>query len=100
MKSQFMHLGEVKAFHYLRLKQIHKMLLFLNYSIENFKRPQAEVDALLSLATEKFQRLIDEKDKLAENGVRVNVLGNLTLLPQKLQELVHEAMKITRSNTR
>lgn len=70
------------------------------FSIENFKRPQAEVDALLSLATEKFQRLIDEKDKLAENGVRVNVLGNLTLLPQKLQELVHEAMKITRSNTR
>lgn len=72
----------------------------MNYSIENFKRPQAEVDALLSLATEKFQRLIDEKDKLAENGVRVNVLGNLTLLPQKLQELVHEAMRITRSNSR
>ena len=58
------------------------------------------MDALLSLATERFQRLIDEKDKLAEHGVRVNVIGNLNLLPQKLQDLVQNAMTLTRSNTR
>jgi len=70
------------------------------FSIENFKRPQAEVNALLDLATEKFQRLIDEQDKLAEHGVRVNVIGNLDLLPEKLQKLVQKAMIMTRSNTR
>lgn len=70
------------------------------FSIENFKRPQAEVDALLELATEKFQRLVDEKDKLAEHGVRVNVIGNLNLLPQELQHLIHKAMVLTRSNKR
>ena len=76
------------------------IIIFIIYSIENFKRPQAEVDALLELATEKFQRLVDEKDKLAEHGVRVNVIGNLNLLPQELQDLIHKAMVLTRSNKR
>merc|ERR1711944_106590 len=51
------------------------------FSIENFKRPQAEVDALLKLAQEKFERLIEEKDRLAEQGVRVNVIGISVFYP-------------------
>jgi len=74
--------------------------IFLYFSIENFKRPQAEVDALLKLATEKFERLIAEADRLAENGVRVNVIGNLSLLPTDLQLLVEKATSLTRKNTR
>ncbi len=70
------------------------------FSIENFKRPQPEVDALLDLATQKFERLIDEKDKLAEHGVRVNVIGNLSLLPQDLQLLVKRATSLTKQNTK
>ena len=70
------------------------------YSIENFKRPQAEVDALLKLAKEKFERLVAEKDRLEENGVKVNVLGNLNLLPEDLQELVHTAMNMTKTHSK
>ena len=70
------------------------------YSIENFKRPQTEVDALLKLAKEKFERLVAEKDRLEENGVKVNVLGNLNLLPEDLQELVHTAMNMTKTHSK
>merc|ERR1711976_988690 len=70
------------------------------FSIENFKRPQSEVDALLKLATEKFQRLIAEKDRLEEHGVKVVVLGNLNLLPTELQELVYTAMNMTKSHSK
>ena len=71
-----------------------------HFSIENFKRPQAEVDALLKLAQEKFERLIEEKDRLAEQGVRVNVIGNLSLLPTDLQLLVEKATSLTKKNQR
>lgn len=70
------------------------------FSIENFKRPQSEVDELLKLAQEKFERLIEEKDRLAEHGVRVNVIGNLSLLPTDMQLLVEKATSLTRKNQR
>ena len=77
------------------------MTLFLSFfSIENFKRPQPEVDELLKLAQEKFERLIEEKDRLAEHGVRVNVIGNLSLLPTDMQLLVEKATSLTRKNQR
>ena len=77
------------------------MILFLSFfSIENFKRPQPEVDELLRLAQEKFERLIEEKDRLAEHGVRVNVIGNLSLLPTDMQLLVEKATSLTRKNQR
>ena len=41
------------------------------FSIENFKRPQSEVEGLLDLARDKFRRLIDEAEQLKRHGVRV-----------------------------
>ena len=41
------------------------------FSIENFKRPQSEVEGLLDLARDKFRRLIDEAEQLKQHGVRV-----------------------------
>lgn len=70
------------------------------FSIENYKRPQEEVDTLMNLARDKFRRLIDEADRLAEAGVRVNVLGNLSLLPKDLQDLVYEASRVTAANSK
>lgn len=70
------------------------------FSIENFRRSQEEVDQLMSLAREKFQRLLQEKDKLNEHGIGIRVIGNISLLPIDLQRLVAEAMEATKSNTR
>lgn len=39
------------------------------FSIENFKRSEQEVETLMQLAREKFQRLLDEEEKLMTEGI-------------------------------
>lgn len=68
------------------------------FSIENFKRDKEEVEELFNLFREKIKVLISEEQKLAENGVRVRILGNLSYLPQDIQELIQEAHKVTENN--
>ncbi|XP_071742954.1 dehydrodolichyl diphosphate synthase complex subunit DHDDS [Lepeophtheirus salmonis] len=63
------------------------------FSIENFKRPQHEVNDLLDLARSKFQKLFSEIHRLAEKGVRVQVIGNLALLPEDLQEVIRKCVE-------
>lgn len=70
------------------------------FSIENFKRSKDEVDALLNLASEKFDKLIEEKDKLNENGICIRIIGNLEMLPVSLQQKIARAMYVTRMNSR
>lgn len=68
------------------------------FSIENFKRSQDEVDALFDLAREKFQRLLNEKEKIDELGVRIRIIGELALLPADLQEIISKVMKMSKNN--
>jgi ditrans,polycis-polyprenyl diphosphate synthase len=66
------------------------------FSIENFKRSPDEVNALFDLAREKFQRLLDEKEKLDEMGVCVRIFGDLTLLPPDLRQILAKVINTTR----
>ncbi|KAF5288332.1 hypothetical protein FQR65_LT12066 [Abscondita terminalis] len=68
------------------------------FSIENFNRSAEEVDTLMDLAREKFKRLMDEKDKLMADGVRIRVIGNLELLPSDIRKSIAEAMIMTKKN--
>lgn len=68
------------------------------FSIENFKRSPEEVSALMDITKVKFQKLLEEKERLHENGVRIRILGNLGLLPEELQQLMSEAMLMTEQN--
>ncbi|KAL2724539.1 dehydrodolichyl diphosphate synthase complex subunit DHDDS [Vespula squamosa] len=70
------------------------------FSIENFKRSKEEVNGLMELARQKFQSLLDEKEKLMEHGICVRIIGNLELLPEDLRKLVAEAIIITKSNNK
>jgi ditrans,polycis-polyprenyl diphosphate synthase len=70
------------------------------FSIENFKRSEEEVDTLMGLAREKFAKLLEEKDKLKEKGVKIRVIGNLKMLPKDLQKTVAEAMLLTKDNNK
>ncbi|XP_072103494.1 dehydrodolichyl diphosphate synthase complex subunit DHDDS [Mobula birostris] len=67
------------------------------FSIENFKRSKEEVDGLMELARQKFTRLLEEQENLKKYGVRIRVLGNLTLLPVDIQELIAQAVLATQS---
>ncbi|KAG0698435.1 Dehydrodolichyl diphosphate synthase complex subunit DHDDS [Chionoecetes opilio] len=69
------------------------------FSIENFKRSKSEVDGLMELAAEKLSKILEEKDKLAEHGVCINVLGDLSLLPSSIQRMAAQAMLATRHNS-
>ncbi|XP_073813717.1 dehydrodolichyl diphosphate synthase subunit [Musca autumnalis] len=68
------------------------------FSIENFKRSEEEVGGLLDLAREKFSKLLQEGPKLQEHGVRIRVIGNLSLLPDDLQKLIAQTMLETEKN--
>lgn len=52
----------------------------------------------MTLAREKFSRLMDEKEKLREKGIKIRVIGNLHLLPKDLQKSIAEAMLLTKDN--
>uniref|UniRef100_A0A667ZL65 Alkyl transferase n=1 Tax=Myripristis murdjan TaxID=586833 RepID=A0A667ZL65_9TELE len=70
------------------------------FSIENFKRAKAEVDGLMELAKQKFTRLLEERDNLEKHSVCIRVLGDLTMLPLDLQQLIAKAVFETRTHNK
>ncbi|KAJ8959197.1 hypothetical protein NQ318_022459 [Aromia moschata] len=70
------------------------------FSIENFKRSKDEVDGLMKLAKEKFQKLLGEKEKIMNEGVCIRIIGNLLLLPEDLRKVIAEAMLLTKDNNK
>uniref|UniRef100_A0A0V0G5Q6 Alkyl transferase n=1 Tax=Triatoma dimidiata TaxID=72491 RepID=A0A0V0G5Q6_TRIDM len=70
------------------------------FSIENFKRSKGEVDDLMQLTKEKFKRLLEERDKLMEHGLRIRVIGNMGYLPEDIAKLAAEAEFMTKENNK
>ncbi|XP_078485066.1 dehydrodolichyl diphosphate synthase complex subunit DHDDS-like [Ciona intestinalis] len=68
------------------------------FSAENFKRSKEEVNSLMELARTKFERILKEKDKLEELGVRLCVVGELDMLPDSLQTLAKQLITTTKNN--
>ena len=61
------------------------------FSTENWKRPQEEVDALMNL----FRKYLKEAaETMAERGVAVRVLGDLTPLPADIRAQIDEVSAI------
>ncbi len=72
-----------------------KALTLYAFSTENWKRPIAEVSALFDLVVEYFVKEIDE---LHENGVKINVIGDIEPLPQRSRNALVAAMQKTHEN--
>ncbi len=66
------------------------------FSVENWSRPQSEIDMLMGLL-EQFLR--DELPELMKNNVRLKAIGRLTDLPENVQEQLHRTIEATRENT-
>ncbi len=66
------------------------------FSTENWKRPQDEVSMLMRLL---MRALRDETDKLHQNNVRVNAIGDIGALPHEVQDELLDAIKKTKENT-
>ncbi|MBP6103849.1 MAG: isoprenyl transferase [Gammaproteobacteria bacterium] len=79
------------------LKKEIACLTFFGFSSENWRRPKAEVDFLLSL----FSRLLKTEIKaLSDNGVRLRIIGDRSVFPESLKAAIHEAEAQTYSGTR
>jgi len=66
------------------------------FSTENWKRPKAEIDGLMTLLTHTIKK---ETAKLNENNVRLLVIGNVADMPDSVQKHLSEAVKETSGNT-
>ena len=72
-------------------------LTLYTFSLENWQRPQAEVDELMRLLHRYLSR---EAKRLAENRIRFRALGRLDLLPPKVRAKVAEITAATAGNER
>ncbi len=73
-----------------------KYLTLYAFSIENWKRPTAEVTGLMNLLE---QYLRSEIDELHENNVKIHTIGKLSSLPKVVQKLLKESIERTSENS-
>lgn len=74
-----------------------KNLTFYAFSTENWCRPKCEVDTLMSLLVSAIK---NETPELLEKGVKLSAIGDIDSLPAECIRELHEAMEITKNNTR
>src|ERR1700744_5269222 len=66
------------------------------FSVENWNRHRAEVDALMELLVNTIRKEVDE---LKKNNVRMHVIGDFESLPEVCQKELNEAKETTAANT-
>lgn len=65
------------------------------FSTENWKRPLEEVNFLMKLMIEVMQKELRE---LHEAGVKVNILGDLSPLPDATRKAIEDGLELTKDN--
>ena len=73
-----------------------KYLTVYAFSTENWNRKQEEVDFLMDLLG---QTIKNELKEMHENGVVISFIGDLTKLNPKLQDILNNAVEVTKNNT-
>jgi undecaprenyl diphosphate synthase len=73
-----------------------KALTLYTFSMENWKRPKREVNALMSILR---NYLMSEMEKLSRDNVVFRAIGNLERLPKNVQELLREFENMTKKNS-
>ncbi|KAJ1728122.1 cis-prenyltransferase [Coemansia biformis] len=68
------------------------------FAINNFGRSPEEVEALMTLAKEKLCELVGKSDLVKKYRARICVVGNRTLLPEDVRQVVEAAEEATKDN--
>lgn len=66
------------------------------FSTENWNRPEDEIDYLMKLLVEFLRKKLKIIHK---NGVRLNVLGDITKLDESIKKEINDAIKLTENNS-
>lgn len=69
-----------------------------SFSTENFSREADEVRALFTLFREKFLAVRTD-ERVRKYGIRVSVVGDRSLLPKDLLDVIADAENATKANT-
>ncbi|MDK2778060.1 MAG: di-trans,poly-cis-decaprenylcistransferase [Pseudomonadota bacterium] len=72
-----------------------EVLTLFAFSSENWRRPAAEVSALMQLFVMALER---EVRKLHRNNIRLRIMGDVSGFSDKLQKLIREAEDLTAGN--
>ena len=67
------------------------------FSTENWNRPKLEVKLLMNILINSLQ---DELKTLNDNNIRLNSIGNISLLPKSAQKKLKEVIEQTKDNSR
>jgi undecaprenyl diphosphate synthase len=70
-----------------------KVLTLYAFSIENWKRPVDEVNALMGLLKEYLQK---ECEEMVQNNIRLNAIGRIEDLPVDVQTTLRETLEKTK----
>ena len=72
-----------------------KVMTLYAFSTENWNRPQSEITLLFRYLDKFFK---DNIDTFLKDGVRVQVMGDISRLPKHSQKTVNEAIELTKDN--
>ena len=68
---------------------------FYVFSTENWKRPKTEINFLFNLVNSYFK---SELNNVVRNEIKINIIGELNKLPNKLKLVLKETVKKTKKN--
>ncbi len=74
-----------------------KYLTLYAFSTENWKRPASEVKFLISLLHTQIQK---KETLFEENGIKFNTIGDVSVYPQKTQDMLKRVRELTKNNKR
>ena len=74
-----------------------QFLTLYAFSVENWKRPKKEVNALMSLLVTAIN---NEMQRLIKNNIKLTVIGETDNLPSKTQKELMDAINSTKNNTK
>lgn len=72
-----------------------KALTLYSFSLENWKRPQSEINSLMDLLREY---IVKELPRMLKEKIRFNVIGKVVDLPTIVQEFINDAIQLTKKN--
>jgi undecaprenyl diphosphate synthase len=72
-------------------------LTLYTFSSENWNRPEAEVNTLMSLLTET---LLLESEEIFTKGLRMHVIGNIEKLSPLVKDQLMNVVELTKDNTK
>ena len=76
----------------LRLKV--KSITLYAFSTENFSRSREEVAEIMRIAGDNLRKILME-ERVHRDRIRVKVIGRVNLLPEDLQQIIHNVEKTT-----